>query len=128
MTETILLTWLLLAFMAALYQLFLVNETIYRSLVSVHQRMLAGAYQANCFEKRADCTFDGAVRRAQVVWRRPDVPEADIPVVGIFQRFGLPRTVRLRSNSPYNPDDFKRTRVTSGTYYPVWDFLLSGMP
>jgi hypothetical protein len=119
-TETILLTWLLLMFMAAMYQLFLVNETLFRSMTTAHSLMMRGAYQANCYQDEERCEWDGGDLRSKVIWRPQDIPEVRVPVVRIFQqRYGLTGQVRLRSNVVWYPDTYKRSKLTSGNYFPI---------
>jgi hypothetical protein len=122
-TETLLLTGILLIFVAALYQLFVVNETIFRSLAAVHQNLFAGAFEANCADAREECTYDGGDLRSKVIWKPPDIPEVEIPVVSTFAQVGL-GPLRLTSNSPLHQDDFKRTKLGAGTYQKPFVTLL----
>ncbi|HYB44184.1 MAG TPA: hypothetical protein VEL75_20580 [Candidatus Methylomirabilis sp.] len=52
-TETILVTWIMVAFFATMYQLFLVNHTIYRSLAAVHQQVFEQGFPHNCLDEGA---------------------------------------------------------------------------
>lgn len=135
--ETLLLTFVLITFVAAAYQIFLVNQTIYRSLTAVHQKLFERGFVRNCSESRDDksCEYSqdpglegmGGVA-ARVVWSPSEIPDVAIPVVGMFGRYGLADTeLRLWSNRP----DFaggdevcpglpcKRTRMGAGTYKSV---------
>lgn len=125
MTETILLIWILLVFIAAIYQLFLVNHTVYSSLAVVHTRLFEQAFDRNCAEPSDDCkyTTDDRGRGARVVWSPQAVPEVVVPVVGMFDR-AMPDGLRLESVR-YGRGGFdhacpgrpcKRTKVGSGTY------------
>ena len=59
-TETIMLTWLLLIFFAASYQVFLVNESVYRSMAAVHEKMFELAFPANCYsDSSSNCRYVG---------------------------------------------------------------------
>lgn len=124
MTETILLTWILLVFIAAIYQLFLVNHTVYSSLAVVHTRLFEQAFTRNCAAPSADCkyTTDDRGRGARVVWTPQAVPEVVVPVVGMFAST-IPDGLRLESTRYIRGSDHlcpgrpcKRTKVGSGTY------------
>lgn len=123
-TETILLTWVMLVFFAAAYQIFMVNETIFRSMSAVHAEMFRQAFQHNCFQKGAKCRFN-VDKHAQPIWRMQDFPEIRIPSVALFGQFGLPGTLYIESNQfppePAKgcPRPCKRTRTGAGTYFPI---------
>jgi hypothetical protein len=131
--ETILLTFVLITFVAAAYQIFQVNQTIYRSLTAVHQQLFERAFERNCSESRADdgCEYSqdpvseglgGTTTR--VVWSPTEIPEIMIPVVGMFGKQGLANEQpRLWSNRPDAGGEdgcpglpCKTTRVGAGTY------------
>lgn len=129
-TETMMLTWIVLLFFAAAYQVFMVNETLYRSMSTVHARMFALAFQHNCYEDEDRCRFnvDG---HAQPIWREQDFPEVRIPTIQMFVRFGLPAKLLIESNQfPAEPGKgcprpCKRTRTGAGTYYPIMNCVFS---
>lgn len=132
--ETLLLTFVLITFVAAAYQVFLVNQTIYRSLTAVHQALFQHGFARNCSESRADRSCEYTQNPAgegmggptpRVVWSLEEIPEVAIPVVGMFNRYGLDDSVRLSSNSPARLEfgdhlcpglPCKRTRMGAGTH------------
>ncbi len=119
-TETLMLTWIVIVFVAASFQLFRVNQAIYSSIAIAHTKMFDGAWVANCFAKRNGCIYnsDG---HAQVKWDTRNMPEVIVQAVGMF-RSRLAGQLRLQANpnaaSPRR-DGFKRTRMGAGTYYPI---------
>lgn len=130
MTETMLLTWILLIVIAAMYQLFLVNQSIYASIAAVHQKVFKIGFARNCSEARSECKYTtdqagGGQLGARVIWSTIDVPEVRIPIVGLFGN-SLPADLRLSSNvrgasrgCPGRP--CKRTKMGSGTYEPPFE-------
>jgi hypothetical protein len=96
-TETILLTWLLLVFIAAALQIFIMNESLFRSLTATHAQMLTDGFKHNHWEYDggtwdSDCT--GGIdswntyntdEHAKEIWRYQDFPEIRVPVLGMFQ-------------------------------------------
>jgi hypothetical protein len=134
-TETILLTWLMIALFAAVYQMFLVNQTIYRSMTAVEQKIFALAFARNKPDAQytTDQTSDGELG-ARVIWRPADIPEVAIPIVGMFSgAFALagvdPASLRLSSNARTGDDDCpgrpcKRTKMGSGNYKNPWKAAL----
>jgi len=127
-TETILLTWLLITLIAAMYQIFLANDAMYRSLSAVHQRLFADTFtNRNCYDDTEDCTY---TRDRGVLWSTADIPEVRVPRVGLFiDDLG---EVRIYSNvavfDALCPDlPCKRTKVGAGTYQDPIDTLL-GLP
>lgn len=114
------LTWIVIVFVAASFQLFRVNQAIYSSIAIAHTKMFDGAWLANCFNKANRCIYnsDG---HAQVRWDPTNMPEVRVPVVGMF-RSRLVGQLRLQAwpgaASPRR-DGMKRTRMGAGTYYPI---------
>jgi len=130
-TETVLHTWILLVFIAAIYQLFLVNQTVYSSVAAVHQKIFARAFERNCYEAEDRCRYTtdraGSELGARVIWSTQEVPEVVVPVVGMF-REAMPPDLRLWSNARSFDDDCpglpcKRTKLGSGTYEPPFTTL-----
>lgn len=122
------ISWVLIVFIAAAHQLFMVNETIFRSLTAVHQALFQAAFQHNCYQAREDCTYDSGDLRAKIIWDPAQFPEIHIRRVGLFARFGMRSGMRLTSNSPLNMfsltcRDCKRTRLGAGTYLSRWAAL-----
>jgi hypothetical protein len=138
-TETILISWIMVMFFAVMYQLFLVNHTIYRSVAAVHQQLFEQGFRHNCltdpdggvadilselfdvlrrnpekiFEELEKIIKSGGVlpgpgnncryqtnphTHAYVVWRKEDIPEIQVPVVGLMRRFGLSDPLLIESN------------------------------
>lgn len=133
--ETMLLTWLMIAFFAAVYQMFQVNQTIYRSITAVHQQIMQRAFARN--QKDTEYTTDktdGGELGARIIWRPSDVPEVTIPPVGLFHQAFVdagidPDNMRLSSNARTDDDDCpglpcKRTKMGSGNYKEPWGALL----
>lgn len=119
-TETLMLTWLIIVFVAAGLQLFRVNQAIYSSVTSAHMQMFNGAWKANCFNKRNQCIYNSDLH-AQVRWHPTNMPEVNVPRVGMF-RNRLPANMQLKAwQGAATPrrDGYKRTRMGAGTYYPI---------
>ena len=101
-TETILLTWLLLVFIAAALQIFIMNESLYRSLTATHAQMFIDGFKHNHWEYDAgewdnDCTGDivswntyNTDEHAKEIWRYQDFPEIRVPVLGMFRYWATP--------------------------------------
>ena len=127
--ETMLLTWLMIAFFAAVYQCFLVNQTIFRSMTAVQQQIFGLAFERNQNDTEYD-TDTGA----RVIWRPAEIPEVVIPTVGMFrqayQDAGVdPSSLRLSSNARTDDDDCpdlpcKRTKMGSGNYRDAQEGLI----
>jgi hypothetical protein len=131
-TETILLSWLLILLFAAAYQIFLAHDQMSLALGAVHARVFQMAFDANQSDRDMDC--DGA---ANVLWEAPDIPEATIPTLSIFERFfalkgekyGLESGIQMR-NTPWKEAELagqpcptcKRTRICVGTQGGVFSF------
>ena len=127
-TETIMLTWLLLIFFAAVYQIYLVNEAVYRSMAAVQLRMFQKAWPSNCFDDSDDkCRFstDG---HAHVIWRVKEFPELKIRTVNMFKKWGMPDNMWIYSNDDTRYVDeskgcpvlkCKHTKMAVGTYWPI---------
>jgi hypothetical protein len=120
-TETMLVSWLFLIFIAAMWQLFIVNDTIFRSIVAAHAIVFKQGYARN--------TDSTGYDREQVVaiWSRPDMPEAEIPVINMFSAAVGKSSVKI--NSIVESDRKKRTRMGSGTAGPqglggVFDYFI----
>ena len=119
-TETLMLTWILIVFVAASFQLFRVNQAIYLSITAAHTLMFDGAWDANCFNPDKGCLYnsDG---HAQVKWDTIKIPEITVKAVGMFaSQFTAP--LRLRAwpgAATKRADGIKRTRMGAGAYYPI---------
>lgn len=127
-SETLMISWVLIVFIAAAHQLFLVNETVFRSITAAHQSLFRTAFQHNCAEAQENCTYDGGDLRAKVIWDPAMFPELYIRRVGLFAQFGMPSGMRITSNSPLHLfsltcRDCKRTKLGAGTYLSRWAAL-----
>ncbi len=119
-TETLMLTWILIVFVASAFQLFRVNQAIYSSITSAHMQMFNGALTANCYKKTAKCIYNSD-SHAQVRWHPTNMPEVLVSTVGMFKT-RLPGQLRLTAwpgAATPRRDGFKRTRMGAGTYYPI---------
>lgn len=118
------LTWIILIFWAAAYQVYLVNQAVFRSMTAVHQQLFERAFPANCYDQGDDCRYD-TDSKANVVWRPQDFPELSIRTVSIFANWGLPSGLLVHSNAiAADPGDgcpvpCKHTKLAVGTYWPI---------
>ncbi|MBI2834478.1 MAG: hypothetical protein HYX76_08630 [Acidobacteria bacterium] len=114
-TETMLLTWILVLLIAMAWQLFIVNDTVFRSVTAVHADLFRQGYQANKSSKTYNSDSN-----AKVIWNTTDIPEIEIPVIGMF-RGVLPSSIRIRSNvrgpEPAKgcPVPCKKSKMAAGT-------------
>ena len=119
-TETLMLTWIIIVFIAASLQLFRVNQAIYLSITTAHWLMFEGAWDANCYDRSNKCIYnsDG---HAQVKWKKDKMPEILVKTVGMFAS-RLTEPLQLKAwpgaSSP-RADGIKRTRMGAGAYYPI---------
>jgi hypothetical protein len=135
--ETILLSFVLITFVAAMFQVYLVNQTVYRSLTAAHAALFSHAFERNkCDEESSECQYSsdpnaenlGGVA-PRVIWGPAELPEVAIPVVGMFRRYGLGGDLRLWSSKRASDDDCpgrpcKRTKVGAGTYMGPIDGII----
>ena len=127
-TETLLVTGIMLAFLASVYQLFLVNETIYRAIAAAHQNLFRYGFESNCYDKVKECTYNTDTN-AKVIWNANDIPEIKVPIVGMFRSASL-KDVRLISHvRPPEPKKgcpvpCKKSKMAAGTYMDPEDVLL----
>lgn len=130
--------------MLGLFQLYLTNWTIQRSISAAHGVLFRKAFTYNCANGHAPdaCTYDNDTR-GKVVWSPRVLPEVEIPTLEVFARGGIVEPTRLWSNSPLNrrsgcsggldclDDAFercqgrpcKRTKLGVGTWMPLDDAL-----
>lgn len=132
--ETLLLTFVIITFVAAAYQIFLVNQAIFLSITAVHQELFEQGFARNCADPQPECEYSQDPEferlpgpRANIVWSPSEIPEVSIPVVGIFGEHGLDADIRLSSNRAGGSGGgctglpCKRTRMGAGTYKSVPD-------
>jgi len=130
-----LLTWLLLVFFAATYQVFLVNQSVTRSMTAVHTELFRKAFAGNCYNKGNNCRYNSD-KTANISWNRRDFPQIRIRIVRLFERWGLPANLVVRSNRPDRlPDPLngcdvpcKHTKLSTGAYFRIdrcWLFASS---
>jgi hypothetical protein len=82
-TETLLLAWIAVAFLATVIQLFLANDAIFKSVTAVHRELFAKGFPNNCADyDNSDCRYGDI----QVVWKTGDFPETRVPILPVFQR------------------------------------------
>jgi len=114
-TETLLISWIMVIFFAATYQLFLVNNTIFRSMTAVHAELFQLAFDRNCARNDDACKWDPD-NGSRVDWDKQTIPEIQLWNVPIFERFGLSDTAVSRDGHGATP---KVTKVGAGPYYPI---------
>jgi hypothetical protein len=112
-----------------MFQVYWVNQTVFRSIATAHALLFAHAFERNaCDEESSECQYTtdpnaeglGGVA-PRVIWGPPELPEVAIPIVGMFRRYGLNDDLRLWSSKRTTDDDCpgrpcKRTKVGAGTY------------
>jgi hypothetical protein len=104
MTETLLMTLPLVMLLAAVYQIFLADEHVFRLATRSYARLfIEEAFPSNSASRSYTWRF--------VDW---DGPERDVPVVGFFRLYGLSAgDMRIRSaRAPGLP---KRVAIGAGT-------------
>ena len=151
--ETLVLTSILVLFVAAAYQLHTVNQSLYKALTASHQLLFQRAFARNCADHTSACEYsqdpgseglDGPDPR--VIWDGMyGLPERGIPVTGTFmipamgsmilegKGLSLPQITSNRSDwGPKGDGDYlcpgqpcKRTRVGAGTYKSLMGGLLA---
>lgn len=134
-TEIVLLSWIMVFFFAAAFQLFLVNQGIFRAITAAHYEHFRDAFVEdggrNCAHGE-NCYYDGGAKHSRITWN-PDrrLPEAEIPVVGMFKS-SLGGVIRLISINPMSVTDecdpeCKRTKMAVGTDFENGVFGYLGM-
>jgi hypothetical protein len=113
-TETMVVSWMLLIFLAAMWQLFIVNDTIFRSITAAHSVMFKKAFDRS--DKDSGWKTDYSTDAAVVTWARPDLPEAEFPIISMFRTIVGRDSVKMRSN--VTADHRKKTIMGSGTAGP----------
>jgi hypothetical protein len=105
MTETLLMTLPLVILLAAVYQIFLADEHVFRLATRSHARLFTeAAFPSN--------STSSSYRWRFVDW---DGPEQYVPVVGFFRLYGLSgEQMRIRS-ARGGAGGVKRTAIGAGT-------------
>ena len=121
-TETLMLTWIIIMFIASALQLFRVNQGLYSAITSAHMQMFNGAFKANCYNRSAKCVYNSDLH-AQVRWHPTNMPEVYVTTIGMFRsRLGTSLMIKAWPGAMTpRTDGYKRTRMGAGTYYPICD-------
>jgi hypothetical protein len=82
-TETMLLTWLMIVFFAAALQIFIMNESLFRMLTTTHAALFQQAFQHNGWKAGDRYTYNTDLN-AHVIWRMEDFPELRVQVLQLF--------------------------------------------
>jgi hypothetical protein len=82
-TETMLLSWLMLVFFAAALQIFNMNESLFRMLTTTHAQMFQYGFQHNGWKQGDRYTYNTDTN-AHVIWRMQDFPEMRVQVLNLF--------------------------------------------
>jgi hypothetical protein len=82
-TETMLLTWLMLVFFAAALQIFIMNESLFRSLTTTHAAMFQEAFKHNGWKNQDRYKYNTDTN-AKIIWNFQDYPEIRVQVLGMF--------------------------------------------
>jgi hypothetical protein len=139
-TESMLLTWLILVFVAAALQIFVMNESLYRSLTATHAKMMtdgfshnhwqydAGSWDNNCASDYHSWNTYNTDEHAKEIWNYQDFPEIRVQVLGMFQWWGGSPTIDIKSNYPGRPPEpdkgcpdypCKKIKMGAGTAGPT---------
>jgi hypothetical protein len=110
-TETMLLTWLMLIFFAAALQIFIMNESLFRMLTTTHAQMFQSAFQHNGWKQGDRYKYDTDLN-AKVIWRREDFPEVRVQVLNIFSAW------RWRAGSSKANAGFRSIDIQSSVHPP----------
>lgn len=141
-TETMLLTWVILVFIAAALQIFVMNESLYRSMTAAHAAMFREAFTHNHWRYQGP-ESDLCVDEVDTHWTNFNVddhgkailnyqnyPEIRVQVLGLFRTFGGPEHMDIHSNYPGRPLEptkgcvnypCKKLRTAAGTAGPSSD-------
>ena len=103
MTETLLLTWLILVFIAAALQIFVMNESMTRSITAAHADIFKNAFKHNGWRYTGP-TSDLCVTpedvydynynvddHAKAILSYQNYPEIRVPILGMFRAYGASR-------------------------------------
>ncbi len=104
-TETMLLTWLMLVFFAAALQIFIMNESLFRMLTTTHAQMFQDAFQHNGWKQGDRYTYN-TDKNAQVIWRMQDFPELRVQVLNLFSYWRW-RAGFTRANAAFRTIDIQ---------------------
>jgi hypothetical protein len=127
MVEVMLVTGILVAFIAGLYQMFLASQGVTHAITAVHEALFSKVTSYNCARAEVACTYNTDLR-GKIIWDEPTIPEIRLPVVAFFRRFGLNDGIRLTSQSSLHAGagptaSFKRTKLGVGAFQRRFDTL-----
>lgn len=141
--ETILLTFVLIMFVSAAFQMHLMNQAIFKSLDAVNRLLFTRAFDRNqCRQHAPQCEYsqDPAAEglggtNTEVVWTPQEVPEIVVPILRPFRagvtpwgnqfEFGTDDGLPLGKMTAAGVLIPKRTRIGAGTYKsPIAGLLL----
>jgi hypothetical protein len=137
-TETMLLTWLMLLFFAAALQIFIMNESLFRMLTTTHAQMFQYGFQHNGWKQTDNDRYKyNTDENAKVIWRFQDFPEMRVQVLNLWSNLrwttgftlanaGL-RTIDIQSNvqgrgvepSKGCPKPCKKIKMAAGAAGPT---------
>lgn len=114
-TETLLLTWLILVFIAAALQIFIMNESMTRAVTAAHADIFKNAFKHNGWRYTGP-TWDVCVTpedkydynynvddHAKAILNFDTYPEIRVPMLGMFRGYGAPGVMDIHSNYPGRP-------------------------
>jgi hypothetical protein len=82
-TETMLLTWLMIVFFAAALQIFIMNESLFRMLTTTHAAMFQDAFKHNGWKHEEKYIYN-TDEKAKEIWRYQDFPEMRVQILQLF--------------------------------------------
>lgn len=98
-TETMLLTWIIVIFVAAVYQLFMTNQTVYRTLTIVHREMFQQAFDANRYDLHYAGDDNGW--HTNVILNPTTIPEVRVPLFGVFAQYASQSRLAAHQQAVY---------------------------
>jgi hypothetical protein len=115
-TETVLLTWIMLVFVAAALQIFVLNESLFRTMTAGHAHIFQEAFKHNGWRYMGptwDVCIDASDDQYETnynvdAWGKAilayqSFPEIRVQVLGLFRTFGGPEHMDIHSNYPGRP-------------------------
>jgi hypothetical protein len=114
-TETLLLTWLIIVFIAAALQIFIMNESMTRTVTAAHADIFKNAFKHNgwhytgpnsdlCVTPEDVYDYNYNVDdHAKAILSYQNYPEIRVPMLGMFRGYGAPGVMDIHSNYPGRP-------------------------